>query len=562
MPDVPNVPSVPNIDIRPDHWGIVRSIVQKHVPQYAVWAFGSRAKWTAKEYSDLDLAIITDNPLSLDVSASLSDDFGESDLPWKVDVVDWATTSESFRKIIEQDKVVVQTGRSLVRGSGVIAGEWKTLPLEDCMAAIIDYRGKTPEKTTFGVPLVTAKVIKGGRIERPEEFIAEADFVVWMRRGLPNPGDIVMTTEAPLGEVAQLDGRKVALAQRVITLRGKPDLLDNTFLKFLLQSSEVQQELRSRGTGTTVVGIRQSELRKVSLTLPPLAEQKAIAAVLGALDDKIELNRRMNATLEAMARALFQSWFVDFDPVRAKLDARQPDGLDQATAALFPEHFQDSEFGHIPHGWEVKTLSDLTSLITKGTTPTQDDIAGVTDADLQINYVRVNSIDEDGSILPEKLTTIPKSVHAGVLKRSILKADDVLYTIAGTIGRIASAEDWILPANTNQAIAIIRPEPGIPSGFLILTMRHEVFREELHHNIVHAVQANLSLGMLSKARVVVPPETILRKLFAPIDEILRKISANRTQSRTLATLRDTLLPKLLSGELSVSELNLNQAATS
>ena len=185
-----------------------------------------------------------------------------------------------------------------------MVGEWQTLPLEDCMAAIIDYRGKTPEKTTFGVPLVTAKVIKGGRIERPDEFIAEADFDAWMRRGMPERGDIVMTTEAPLGEVAQLDGTRVALAQRVITLRGKPDLLDNTFLKFLLQSNGVQEELRSRGTGTTVVGIRQSELRKVSLTLPPLAEQKAIAAVLGALDDKIELNRRMNATLEAMAGAL------------------------------------------------------------------------------------------------------------------------------------------------------------------------------------------------------------------------------------------------------------------
>ena len=231
-----------------------------------------------------------------------------------------------------------------------MAGEWKELPLEDCMAAIIDYRGRSPDKTTVGVPLVTAKIVKSGRIENPEEFIAEADYVEWMRRGIPECGDVVMTTEAPLGEVAQLDGRKVALAQRIITLRGKPGLLDNTFLKFLLQSKPVQEELRSRGTGTTVVGIRQSELRKVKLTLPPLAEQKAIAAVLGALDDKIELNRRMNATLEAMARALFQSWFVDFDPARAKLDGRKPDGLDKPTAALFPVAFRDSPLGPIPQG--------------------------------------------------------------------------------------------------------------------------------------------------------------------------------------------------------------------
>jgi type I restriction enzyme S subunit len=98
----------PRIDIRPDHWEIVRSILQRHVPQYEVWAFGSRAKWTAKSYSDLDLAIITDQPLSLNTSANLSDAFSESDLPWKVDVVDWATTRAPFRKIIEQDKVTVQ----------------------------------------------------------------------------------------------------------------------------------------------------------------------------------------------------------------------------------------------------------------------------------------------------------------------------------------------------------------------------------------------------------------------------------------------------------------------
>ena len=103
--------AAPLIDIRPDDWEIVRSILARHVPQYAVWAFGSRAKWTAKPYSDLDLAVITSEALSLELSASLKDDFSESDLPWKVDVVDWATTSESFRRMIERDRVVVQQGK-------------------------------------------------------------------------------------------------------------------------------------------------------------------------------------------------------------------------------------------------------------------------------------------------------------------------------------------------------------------------------------------------------------------------------------------------------------------
>ena len=341
--------------------------------------------------------------------------------------------------------------------------------------------------------------------------------------------------------------------QHVAIIRTKPKSLDARFLRYVLVSHEYQSRLLALASaGATRPALTKSMIEELNIPSPPLTEQKAIAAILGSLDDKIELNRRMNATLEAMARALFQSWFVDFDPVRAKLDGRVPVGMDAETAALFPDSFQDSEAGMIPKGWEVKSLSQLTTLITKGTTPTKADMNAAFDTDAQINYVRVNSIDEDGSVLAGKLTAIPKAIHTGVLKRSILKANDVLYTIAGTIGRIAMVEDWILPANTNQAVAIIRPKPSIPSGFLILKMRHEVFRDELHNNIVHAVQANLSLGMLSNARVIVPPSSSFQKIFRPIGELLSQIRANRAQSRTLATLRDTLLPKLLSGELSVA----------
>ena len=150
---------------------------------------------------------------------------------------------------------------------------WQLARLEDSLDALIDYRGKTPTKTTFGIPLVTAKIIKGGRIEEPQEFIAEDEFDKWMQQGLPLPGDVVMTTEAPLGEIAQLDGRKVALAQRVITLRGKTGYLDNTFLRFLMQSAFVQDQLSGRASGTPVMGIRQSELRGVTLVIS--ANQRA-----------------------------------------------------------------------------------------------------------------------------------------------------------------------------------------------------------------------------------------------------------------------------------------------
>lgn len=181
---------------------------------------------------------------------------------------------------------------------------WRALLLEDAMDSIIDYRGKTPRKTAFGVPLITAKIVKKGRIESFEEYISPDDYDSWMSRGLPKAGDIVMTTEAPLGEIAQLDERKVALAQRVITLRGKRDILENTFLRYLMQSPDFQNDLQGRGSGTTVIGIRQSELRRIPLSLPPIEQQQAFARIVVPMTTRIDSNWRESERLAAARDAL------------------------------------------------------------------------------------------------------------------------------------------------------------------------------------------------------------------------------------------------------------------
>ncbi len=423
-----------------------------------------------------------------------------------------------------------------------MAGKWVTLPLEDCMAAIIDYRGKSPEKTTFGVPLVTAKIIKGGRIEKPEEFIAETDFDDWMRRGMPKPGDIVMTTEAPLGEVAQLDGRRVALAQRVITLRGKPGLVDNTFLKFLLLSNPVQEELRSRGTGTTVVGIRQSELRKVSLTLPPLAEQKAIAAVLGALDDKIELNRRMNATLEAMARALFQSWFVDFDPVRAKLDGRPPPNLDPATAALFPEHFAHGEHGMLPVGWRLFAIEEV-SAINAWTLGKNDDLE-------TLEYVEISEVSR-GNIT--NIATYAHGEEPSRARRRVRHGDTVLSTVRPDRGSYFLALNPPENRVASTGFAVLTPTK-VPWSFLHAALTQPEVSDHLGQMADGGAYPAVRPEVIGAMQVALPNEpNILEAFHSTCAPLFEKAEANRTESRTIATLRDTLLPKLLSGELSVEQ---------
>jgi type I restriction enzyme S subunit len=426
-----------------------------------------------------------------------------------------------------------------------LPADWAVLPLEECMAAIIDYRGKTPRKSLSGVPLVTAKVVKGGRIlQEPREFIAEGDYDAWMRRGLPKTGDVVITTEAPMGEVAQLDGTKVALAQRLITLRGRPGLLDNTYLRYHLQSRYVQDQLRARSTGTTVLGFKQSELRKVALALPPISEQQAIAHVLGSLDDKVELNLRMNETLEGIARAIFKSWFVDFDPVRAKAEGRQPAGMDAATAALFPDEFEDTELGEVPKGWEVSAFSALCEPMENGGTPPRQ-TAEFWGGD--IPWFKTGEL-RDGPLLASDEHINEAGLKSSACKRwprgTVLCA---LYA-SPTVGRLGILE---VDAAANQACVALRAKSPYSELFIFQTLLHS--RERLQRIAVGAAQQNISQGVVREHRVLRPPGELVVAFTERVRCLYQAQVGNLRETRTLAAIRDTLLPKLLSGELRIDD---------
>lgn len=423
--------------------------------------------------------------------------------------------------------------------SEVVASDWPVAPIGDCMDAVIDYRGKSPTKTRSGIPLVTAKVVKGGRVTSySDEFIAEAEYDRWMRRGMPRAGDILVTTEAPLGEVAQLDGRRVALAQRLIALRGKPNLLDQRFLLYLMQSRFVQEQLRARGTGTTVVGIRQSELRRVELPLPPLPEQRAIAGVLGALDDKIELNRRMNETLEEIARALFKSWFVDFDPVRAKSEGRQPWGMDAETAALFPSEFEDSELGEIPKGWRVRPLDSIATFLNglalqKYPAQPREEFLPV------IKIVELRKGSTEGADRASPAVPAPYVIEDG----------DLLFSWSGSLevavwagGRGALNQHLFKVTSTE-----------FPQWFI-----HQWLLRHLSEFRGIAADKATTMGHIKRhhltdALTVVPDGSVLDAANAMFSPLAQRWLLNRLESRTLAELRDTLLPRLMSGEVRVRD---------
>jgi type I restriction enzyme S subunit len=502
------------VDLRPDQLATVTAILLAEVPDYEIWAFGSRARWTAKDSSDLDLAIVSESPLSSSRLSHLKQAFEQSYLPFSVDVVDLSKVSPEFRKVIEKQRVVFRKANENGIGQHVFS-ERRSLPLEDAIETIIDYRGKTPKKVDSGIPLITAKIIKNGRIDTPTEFISPDDYDEWMRRGLPQAGDVLLTMEAPLGEVAQLETGKVALAQRLVALRGKKNLLDNDFLKYLLQSREVQDQLRSRASGTTVQGIKQSELRKINLTLPKLDEQRAIANVLGTLDKKIELNQRMNETLEAMSQALFKSWFLD----------KTQNGM--------------------PKGWRESAISDVATNIQYGLTQS------ASEEPVGPRFLRITDI-QGGRV---DWANVPFCrVSPNEQQRYRLKPGDILVARTGA----STGENIYLPTVPDAVFAsyLVRFQFNDPAvgRYVGAFMRTPAYFDYVKGCIGGSAQPNASAQVLAKANLPIPPADLVSRFaetVAPLDE---RIASNNEESRTLAALRDALLPKLLSGTLRVDPL--------
>ena len=351
---------------------------------------------------------------------------------------------------------------------------------------------------------------------------------------------VCLSRTASVGFVVVM-GRPMATSQDFVNWVCGPNI-EAHYLKYVLLAEN--EALWRFASGTTHQTIYYPEAKAFHVCLPPLAEQKAIAAVLGALDDKIELNRRMNATLEAMARALFQSWFVDFDPVRAKLDGRPPAALDPATAALFPASFQDSTLGPIPHGWTADTIKNRASNIQYGFTQS------ATKEPVGPHFLRITDISA-GRI---DWASVPFCQATGEEREKYRIVDGDIF-IART------------GASTGDNIYAVEPPPAVFASYLIRIQfssrglgrlvgeftRTPDYASYVAGTIGGSAQPNASAQTLAGAAFVFPIEEIADAFYRTVRPFDLMRAANDRESRTLATLRDTLLPKLLSGELSVAQ---------
>jgi type I restriction enzyme S subunit len=348
---------------------------------------------------------------------------------------------------------------------------------------------------------------------------------------------VCLSRTASVGFVVVM-GRPMATSQDFVNWVCGPNI-EAHYLKYVLLAEN--EALWRFASGTTHQTIYYPEAKAFHVCLPPLAEQKAIAGVLGALDDKIELNRRMNATLEAIARALFQSWFVDFDPVRAKLDGRQPLGMDEATAALFPATFQASGDGHIPKGWSIKPVGEVVDCVGGGTPSTAE-------PKYWAGGMHHWTTPKDFSSLqaPILLDTDRKLTAAGIAKISsgLLPAGTLLLSSRAPVGYLAIAA---MPVAINQGFIALKCNERASNFFMLNWCQTNM--AEIESRATGTTFAEISKQNFRPIRVVLPSMELMAAFTAKVEPIYAQITANLRQSHTLATLRDTLLTKLLSGAI-------------
>ncbi len=540
-----------SIDLNPNHLATVEAILVEHVPECEVRAFGSRAAWTARDYSDLDLAIVGQRPLDWRTLGRLKEAFEESSLPMRVDVLDWHTISESFREVIQRDYAILQNRAT---GNGAdLPGQWREVTLGDVCVKIGS--GATPRggKDVYlqdgPYTLIRSQNIYNDGFHRNGLAFIGEHHAKQLQNVEVFEGDVLLNiTGDSVARVCQVapDVLPARVNQHVAIIRPDSGNLDAGYLRYFLVSHEMQTLLLSwAGSGGTRNALTKGMIESLEIPLPPLPEQRAIAQVLGTLDDKIELNRRMNETLEEMARALFKSWFVDFDPVHAKMEGRwrcgeSLPGLPADLYDLLPDRLVPSELGEIPEGWEVKALGKLAEL-----NPRESMKRGTVAPYLDMAALPTSGPSPDEVVLRE--------FKSGTRFRN---GDTLLARITPCLENGKTAFVQALPDDTvgwgSTEFIVMRAIPPVPPEYTYLLARDEGFRE-------HAIQS--MTGTSGRQRVQVdalapyllpyPLAEIWNEFSVLVNPVFAQIESNRMESLALAAQRDALLPKLVSGTVRV-----------
>lgn len=419
--------------------------------------------------------------------------------------------------------------------------------LAELCESIVDCPHSTPLWTETGVVVLRSQNIKGGRLDLSSpSFTDEAHSAQRTKRATPRQDDLVITREAPMGEVCMVPpGLRCCLGQRMVLLRPNRRRIEPRYLLFALQAKSVQDEIRtSEGTGSTVSNLRIPLLESLPIPVHPLPTQRAIAHILGTLDDKIELNRRMSDTLQAMARALFESWFLAFEPVRAHA---KEEGIRSVLAgdlaALFPDKLEVSALGEWPGGWRLASLPEVIDVnparpLRKGTVAPYLDMANMPTRGHAPNDVTLRPFGSgmrfmNGDTLVARITPCLENGKTAFV--DFLKEGEVAW----------GSTEYI----------VLRPKPPLPPEFAYCLARSEAFRDFAIQSMTGSSgRQRVPAESLAHFRLAVPPRPVAKAFARAVSPLFARASRAVAESRTLAVLRDTLLPKLISGELRVKDV--------
>lgn len=401
---------------------------------------------------------------------------------------------------------------------------WSKEILVNCLDSLIDYRGKTPKKSDCGILTLSAKSVKMGFIDYNQAYyISEETYKEFMVRGFPKVGDVLMTTEAPLGCIARLDRDDVGIAQRLLTLRGKEKVLDNDYLRYYLTSRRGQHELNSRASGSTVQGIKRTEFEKVEILLPKYEEQKAIADILNAFDDKIKNLKAQNKTLEQTAQTIFKEWFGKY------------------------------QVGdELPVGWDIFNMNQLVETANGYSYKGKELVQESTEA-----LVTLKSFDRNGGFQtrgfkPFKGT--PKKTQEVQIGDLVVAHTDLTQDaeVLGNPAFIFDNGGFNKMFITMDLVKVNPIHKDVSSSFLYYLMKDRRFKGHCVGYANGTTVLHLSKKAIPEYRLPLPTDFEKVKEFSEFaNSTTNKISLNKDSIKSLKETRDTLLPKLMSGKIRV-----------
>lgn len=401
-----------------------------------------------------------------------------------------------------------------------------------------------------GVPVIRGQNLAGRWVAGEFVFVSPAK-AEQLRSNTAKPGDIVFTQRGTLGQVAVVPAEPFDLyvvSQSQMKVTVDPAVADARYVYYACTASDFVAQILNNAVAAGVPHINLGILRGLEIPLPPRHQQAVAADALAALDDRIDLLRQTNATLESIAQALFKSWFIDFDPVRAKAEGREPEGMDAATAALFPSDFDESELGPVPKGWTVQPIGDLVEAVGGSTPDTKNEAFW----EPAVHHW-TSPKDLSGATAPVLLDTERKVSDAGLAKISsgLLPVGTLLMSSRAPIGYLSVSQ---VPVAINQGYIAIPPGGRLPPEYMYFWCQLNM--DAIKGRANGSTFMEISKKAFRPIPALLPSPEVVNRFHDFAIAVFSRVAANERQARALAELRDTLLPRLISGKVQLRELQV------